>query len=363
MQKFGILLPPEMINTFQSSGLFNQFLCKFYTNNMEYINSIHEKKIAVINHTIWFGTVEQRHETIKPFKDVSDHTFILHIEFNQEWIDYIVANRDNKTTYVISGIHDDFQPYPDIISNSQFFSFANQFYKFNKPELLQKLNPFVKKEYYFDFLPGRPKKHRFFVADYIKQNNLQSKIISSPIFNTDIIKNIHVDLQDKNYWEDEILVTDNSEKNWGECLYFGTTMLGCNIIPIKIYNNSAYSIVTETHTENNWSFFTEKIARPMLAHRLFIVFSGKHYLRRIKQFGYKTFDNVIDESYDEIDDEDLRWQMAADQIKYLCSQRQDEIIKKIFPILRHNFELAYKQSFSQDIKHLLETKCTEIGIF
>ena len=107
-------------------------------------------------------------------------------------------------------------------------------------------------------------------------------------------------------------------------------------LPFKIYQQTAFSLICETTTNNDASFFTEKIAKPMLACRLFVVISGQYYLKNLRKLGFRTFDNVIDESYDSEPDPVKRWNLALEQVKWLCSQDQGKILKSIIPIVLHN---------------------------
>ena len=67
-----------------------------------------------------------------------------------------------------------------------------------------------------------------------------------------------------------------------------------------------------------------------------MVFSSRHYLRNLRSLGFKTFDGIIDETYDDIEDYDLRFKSACEQIKYLISQPQEHVLAKIRPITEHN---------------------------
>jgi hypothetical protein len=55
--------------------------------------------------------------------------------------------------------------------------------------------------------------------------------------------------------------------------------------------------VAETDVFSN-SWFTEKTARCLASGKPFVLFSGPDSLKTLKNFGFKTFDDVIDESYD-----------------------------------------------------------------
>ena len=122
--------------------------------------------------------------------------------------------------------------------------------------------------------------------------------------------------------------------------YQGQTLALSVIVPIQLYNQTAYSIIAETHADNRYSFFTEKIFKPILAQRLFIVFSGWKYLENLRSLGFRTFDNVIDESYDQIYNDDERWAAAFEQVKRLCDMNQLEVFEKISEQVQHNYNLV-----------------------
>lgn len=72
------------------------------------------------------------------------------------------------------------------------------------------------------------------------------------------------------------------------------------------YLDSYFNIVTETCFAEGQVFFTEKILKPLMCLQPFIVLSSPNYLKKIKQLGFKTFDSIWDESYDEIQDNEDR---------------------------------------------------------
>ena len=77
----------------------------------------------------------------------------------------------------------------------------------------------------------------------------------------------------------------------------------------------------------------------MIYKRLFIVFSGYKFLHNLKTLGFKTFDGVIDESYDLIRDDTKRYSAAFEQVRYLCNQNQQVIYNQIQDVLEHNYDL------------------------
>ena len=110
------------------------------------------------------------------------------------------------------------------------------------------------------------------------------------------------------------------------------------IIPTNIYNQSNYSIIAETNPSSTvFSFFSEKTFKPILCKRLFIAVTNRYYLRSLRELGFKTFDGIIDESYDLIEDDQLRWTTAMKQLEWLYEQDTVDIINKIHVILEYNF--------------------------
>ena len=68
-------------------------------------------------------------------------------------------------------------------------------------------------------------------------------------------------------------------------------------------------------------------------------------LADLRSLGFKTFDIVIDESYDTIEDDNTRWEMAFEQVKFLLThQNLQEIYKTILPILEYNSQHFLKIS-------------------
>ena len=111
------------------------------------------------------------------------------------------------------------------------------------------------------------------------------------------------------------------------------------IPPVSVYQQTAYSIVTETNAQHDYVFFTEKIARVMVCRRLFIVLSSYRYLHYLRESGFKTFENIINESYDLEVDDVRRWKMAFEQMQQLAKMDQYRVLQQIQPIVEHNLQV------------------------
>ena len=97
-----------------------------------------------------------------------------------------------------------------------------------------------------------------------------------------------------------------------------------------------FVIVAETTAYNEYSQFTEKVAKPIVALRPFVAFCGQHYLKNLKRLGFQTFGDVIDETYDAVADAGQRFNLAWNQVEHLCQEDPQQILEKLLPTLEYN---------------------------
>jgi len=72
------------------------------------------------------------------------------------------------------------------------------------------------------------------------------------------------------------------------------------------YNSTEIEVVLETLFEDQRLHLTEKSLRPIACGQPFILASTKGSLQYLRSYGFKTFDSVWDESYDQIEDPQQR---------------------------------------------------------
>jgi hypothetical protein len=87
---------------------------------------------------------------------------------------------------------------------------------------------------------------------------------------------------------------------------------------------------------------------------LFIVFGGYQYLKNLHQLGFKTFSDIIDESYDDEPDYKLRGAKICQQISYLLQQDQQQILTAIKPIVEHNYRVLMETDWYGDFAKELQ---------
>ena len=253
---------------------------------------------------------------------ICSEVIILVSELHRDSAKFIINHQHPRIKYFICGVIDGY-------ANKfwmDWFITTCDFYK--DTDTLTQLTPYKIKPKYFDLLLGWCKPHRDIAYNFINENNLIDKVIMTYL--TDRSKTI----DQQGIWE--VDVPDGTFNTITQVNHLGKSITLSQLISTNIYNHSAYTVVAETNYDNQYSFYTEKIVKPILAERLFIVFSGQHYLRNLRRLGFKTFDGIIDETYDSIADNDQRFKLACEQITYLINQSQEEILAKIRPITEHN---------------------------
>jgi hypothetical protein len=287
-------------------------------------------------------------DTINQALTKYDRIAILISELHLDSADYCLHLQDSKIQHFVCGFVKDINTIPWM----DWFINTVSHYKNNQS--LDQLTPYAVKPKMFDILLGQPKPHRYLIQSYVKSMKLEDQAIMTMLQDNNLSP---IKEQDKTnwLWEPGVTAHDTLRGTITAVNYQGNNMSLSQVIPFSIYNQTAYTVVAETNYDNHYSFYTEKIVKPILAERLFVVFSSQHYLRNLHKLGFKTFDSVIDESYDDVEDYDLRFALACEQIKYLVSQPQEYILEKIRPITEHNKQVMLETDWHSDMLKELQS--------
>lgn len=113
---------------------------------------------------------------------------------------------------------------------------------------------------------------------------------------------------------------------------------------------SMISVVTETHWYEPELTFTEKIYRPISFGHPFIVVGQVGYLKKLREVGFKTFSNFINEHYDDIVNPHLRLAAIIDEMKNIYSL--DDVTRKnlfenMYAVAEENLEIFHKKEFTK----------------
>lgn len=107
----------------------------------------------------------------------------------------------------------------------------------------------------------------------------------------------------------------------------------------RMQQRSFLHLVNETVFYEPKKHLTEKIFKPIVCVRPFILVGAPHNLEYLRSYGFKTFDQWIDESYDIIEN-------PADRLDHICNEidrisrlpmsKLQTTLKEMRPVLEHN---------------------------
>jgi len=176
-----------------------------------------------------------------------------------------------------------------------------------------------------DCLLGMTKPHRDIIADLYSKSSQQHLIVFS-YFRDDLRLGL---------WDDNIDISLH-RVTAGQCLYLGQKAPISAMLPVDIYNQTYFTVVAETTCNNHYSQFTEKIAKPIIARRPFIVFAGQGYLANLRRLGFQTFHGIVDETYDTIEDLEERMTLAWREVENMCQRDPQQYYPALDSVLTHN---------------------------
>lgn len=331
-----------------------------YDDLGHFMNSGHPKNLGFLH--LPYPFVKDTQDKLDQIYSRCDHVFVISTELHEPIRDFIVSNdRPNITYYVCGTLNTDLTN-AKLVSYMDWFETTRYFYKNYLPEILSRINYSDVKNNEFDILLGRKKIHRDTVYKFVTEN-LRPNNYLMRYFNEHTVD--FASGENQWTWEDKGLQLEQEPKWTVDFVrYFGHRMSISQVIPVNVYNQTAYSVIAETNWNSAYSFYTEKTAKPIIARRLFVMFAGRHYLRNLRSLGFKTFDTIIDESYDDIENNGQRWAAACEQVAWLCKQDQQTILEKVKPIVDHNFNVMmtrdWQKEFVQDIEFTVDTLVQQI---
>lgn len=104
----------------------------------------------------------------------------------------------------------------------------------------------------------------------------------------------------------------------------------------KPYSDTYFSLVTETVFDYPYSFRTEKMWKPIAMGHPFLVVGSQGYYQDLHRLGFKTFGNLIDESFDSISNNQERLERIAQTVEWLCQQDLASFIKECYNVCKYN---------------------------
>lgn len=99
-------------------------------------------------------------------------------------------------------------------------------------------------------------------------------------------------------------------------------------------------------------FLTEKTFKPIKNAQPFVIFGAAHSLARLRDLGYRTFDHVLDNRYDAIEDTTERYECLMYMLDNLFSYGHQTM---------HNLYLACRDDILHNQQHFLASKADRLN--
>ena len=109
----------------------------------------------------------------------------------------------------------------------------------------------------------------------------------------------------------------------------------------KYHINSYCNIVMETHfdaDQSSGAFLTEKTFKPIKHGQMFFIAGPAGSLQVLRDLGYRVFDHVLDNSYDQETDHTQRW-MALTRAMYFAQPELPQLFDQCRADIEHNQQL------------------------
>ena len=127
-------------------------------------------------------------------------------------------------------------------------------------------------------------------------------------------------------------------------------MSSCWLDQFDLCAESMIYHVSETVYVGRRQHLTEKTFKPIALGMPFVLSAPVGSLKYLRQYGFKTFDSVWDESYDADPEDTVRVLRLTELLKKLDQQSEQEknaMFKKCIPIIEHNWNHFYNGGFEK----------------
>ena len=134
---------------------------------------------------------------------------------------------------------------------------------------------------------------------------------------------------------------------------------------LSLFDQSAESLlylVTETVATGRRHHLTEKTFKPIALGMPFVIVGTQGSLRYLRSYGFKTFGDLWDESYDDEPDDSKRIEKIAQLLKVLdgLEENRQDIFDSAWDIVQHNWNHFYHGGFEAVLWKELQEMLNEI---
>jgi hypothetical protein len=203
------------------------------------------------------------------------------------------------------------------------------------------------KPYKFLFLNGRTRPHRKYMIEKLRdagllEHALWTNLDITPVYHhtykTDLLdRESTIHLLPEQYEVDQYRTNVQNQfvqpfvkhelfnSQWGDVY-----------IRAEPYIDTYFSLVSETVCDYPYSLRSEKIYKPLTMGHPFVAIANRGFYRDLRNAGFQTYHNLIDESFDLIDNNQDRLDQIAKLVNDLCSSNLDEFLVAAQSISKYN---------------------------
>jgi hypothetical protein len=212
---------------------------------------------------------------------------------------------------------------------------------------VQSIEHNIEKDKLFLTLNRRHKIHRTMLVGRIIEENLLDKSLVSffPVcegsnFKDSLMISTYLsDERKSNYlkWLDREFILDNDY----DTINSNRQVTNSKALT-QLHKRSYISVICETRFDENEISVTEKTYKSIAHKHPFIIIGVPRFLSYLQDLGYRTFHPIIDESYDNIHDPELRFEAIISEMKRLSNLSLSELRtfqKEISAITEYNHKI------------------------
>lgn len=133
------------------------------------------------------------------------------------------------------------------------------------------------------------------------------------------------------------------------------------------YACTAIEVVLETLFDDSRHHLTEKILRTIACGRPFVLASTPGSLQYLRQYGFETFDGLIDETYDTVLDPQQRLEAIVQELQRISSMNSDEkksLWTQLYAISQRNqklfFSVAWQNAIVKEFKDNFDSAMAQL---
>jgi len=138
--------------------------------------------------------------------------------------------------------------------------------------------------------------------------------------------------------ESETKAWDNIYTQYGK-FWLDHITLKSWVPDLEMYDSTYFELVCESlgfHPRDDSFYITEKTFKPIMMEHPFVMVSTRHHMKNLRQIGFRTFDGLIDETYDGLEHTKDRIEAIHQELGKLDLKRSRDLYQGSREICRHN---------------------------